>query len=989
MTVKFFKKPNTFKLSSSLSRLFFVFSISLISFFSYSQLSYAQGYVFLNKESNLELSLSATPVQESRPVDLTIKFRQGYLNASQQNSVKRISVYAVKSGIECEPSGSNCAKITVSNSQFTGDSTTVQLLIPARTYGDPGPNKLLQVEAGGFTDRSETAYIRFETTPATPGTENNSITPVVYDDSPTVNISSQNSSSRLAKFIADVIISILGIINELLFQVYQLLIAPLLQSVLSIRTYTDAFADVIYPGWEYLRNLANIFYIVSLVFIGLATIFRLEGYNYKHLLVSLIISALLVNFSLVIAQAVLGLADTVQNTFLPNSLIVVRNLGHKLMVEPYYNLLLDPSRSEYGALSSVTQMFFLLAISFGSFFVFGAIAVMLLVRVVVLWVLLMLSPVPYFGSILPFTKSLVKDWWGYFIRYAFFTPIIAFFLRVTNLIVENNSRVMSVLVQPGNQAGTTVFSQGAQAAWFVDIALRIGSNVLLLIFLFMGMSVASKLNIIGGDYFEKWGRNAAMLPFNRAGKYTGKAAGAAYDRTRYGYQSMLFNRLGKSDNKFAQTAYALLRPGLFLEAKKIDFEKDKTNLEKQSKAAALKIKRQSIFGRRRSEDPLALANEHLGESFLEEEYGEYTGNEGVEVDRFEALYKEALAGGTQGERAKLMLPAQIKRLASGHHINEAVARYAKLAGLGDGIELNYNKENLIGVLNHMQEKGILTEAINEDFQKKLGKIGYAENDIVSAELTASENGKTLLIRTRLNENSKKFEVIGSDIYRELHDFADKEGLDAKAIEELAQGKGVHFSKFEAGLATKKMRFNVEDYKNAQRYESKIRESQENLIKEDSAKLYRQWHESIFTRDPKTGKVVLNNAGEKIFTTLDNNSLFLFQRGTMTKKVKEWFKGFLEDEGNMKEQIREAIKRDAHAQGEAISEADLNMKTDEAVYNTYLGAMASIGGMQPKEIEDKYQKSGGKSGVPINLSDPTHKAEAEKHMQEMRKLLRLS
>src|SRR4051812_42198892 len=66
--------------------------------------------------------------------------------------------------------------------------------------------------------------------------------------------------------------------------------------------------------------------------IGLATLFRIEGYNYKQLLVKVILAALFVNFSLVIAQAVLGIADTLQNQFLPNSTEALNQLGGSLMV---------------------------------------------------------------------------------------------------------------------------------------------------------------------------------------------------------------------------------------------------------------------------------------------------------------------------------------------------------------------------------------------------------------------------------------------------------------------------------------------------------------------------------------------------------------------------------------------------------------------------------------------------------------------------------
>ncbi len=64
-----------------------------------------------------------------------------------------------------------------------------------------------------------------------------------------------------------------------------------------------------------MNQLCNIFFILALIIIAMATLFRIDSYKYRDLLVQLIIAALLINFSLVIAQAVLGLADTVQAQF--------------------------------------------------------------------------------------------------------------------------------------------------------------------------------------------------------------------------------------------------------------------------------------------------------------------------------------------------------------------------------------------------------------------------------------------------------------------------------------------------------------------------------------------------------------------------------------------------------------------------------------------------------------------------------------------------
>ena len=115
---------------------------------------------------------------------------------------------------------------------------------------------------------------------------------------------------------------------------FSVIVSPMLASLLSVRVYTDGFVNVIYPGWEILRNVCNIYFILAIIAIAMGTLFRVESYKFRHLLVQLIIAALTVNFSLIIGQAILGVADTVQNQFLPNNEQVINQLSRDLMPAP-------------------------------------------------------------------------------------------------------------------------------------------------------------------------------------------------------------------------------------------------------------------------------------------------------------------------------------------------------------------------------------------------------------------------------------------------------------------------------------------------------------------------------------------------------------------------------------------------------------------------------------------------------------------------------
>lgn len=85
-------------------------------------------------------------------------------------------------------------------------------------------------------------------------------------------------------------------------------------TVLSMGANLENF-KVIEEGWTIFRDLANIIIIFALLFIGITTILRLEKYNTKKLLSTLIIAALLINFSLFFAKVIIDTSNLLAANF--------------------------------------------------------------------------------------------------------------------------------------------------------------------------------------------------------------------------------------------------------------------------------------------------------------------------------------------------------------------------------------------------------------------------------------------------------------------------------------------------------------------------------------------------------------------------------------------------------------------------------------------------------------------------------------------------
>lgn len=319
-------------------------------------------------------------------------------------------------------------------------------------------------------------------------------------------VKDDNLTSKLFNFIRSVIAYIVLLLTGLIYYIFSFILVPVLVALLQIQAYRDTFVNFIYPGWVIIRNISNIFFIVALLWIGLRTLFQVDDASKsRSLIVRLILMALLVNFSLVIGQAIVGIADTVQAQFLPKDSTVVEALGQKLMVDPIITFRggaadkLDPvgNFTEDAFASDLPKAIVLLVLAVAAFFAFVALIAFIFVRLGMLWILYMLSPLAYVAQILPETQKFGKQWFTEFLRYAFVVPILAFFLNITALMAVTFSK------QSGDQAQVAgagrEYLLGHATAGIVEFAVTVMSHFIVLVFLFGGMVFAQRFGGVGSQ----------------------------------------------------------------------------------------------------------------------------------------------------------------------------------------------------------------------------------------------------------------------------------------------------------------------------------------------------------------------------------------------------------------------------------------------------------------------------------------------------------
>ncbi|MBI2054685.1 MAG: hypothetical protein HYT39_01145 [Candidatus Sungbacteria bacterium] len=117
----------------------------------------------------------------------------------------------------------------------------------------------------------------------------------------------------------DITCSILWAIDKLLYGIgYLILTIPAALFNGAIQINQSGFitsVEAVKIGWGVARDVANMFFIIILIIVALATIFDLETFNVKSVLPRLITIALLINFSLIIGVFVIDRANDLGQIF--------------------------------------------------------------------------------------------------------------------------------------------------------------------------------------------------------------------------------------------------------------------------------------------------------------------------------------------------------------------------------------------------------------------------------------------------------------------------------------------------------------------------------------------------------------------------------------------------------------------------------------------------------------------------------------------------
>lgn len=319
-------------------------------------------------------------------------------------------------------------------------------------------------------------------------------------------------------------------------------------------------------AWTVMRDIANVFLVFLVLFIGVATIVRATSYNSKRLLFQVILAALLVNFSLYFAKVVID----VTNLFAAQTYIMILKEGltdpitgkaamgdidpatcaksnqitplsydskcftigisgaiiNMLRIQSIYK---DASQSQatgQQASDIAWNLFYtnilgtiLLLILI---FIFLAVIVLFITRFITLVYLMIISPVA-FVSLVTGKFGFGATWWNQLLNNALFAPVYFLLLWVAVLVISRMMLVYMPVAGPGQQVYSAL-ALGNTSGFTLLIVFTVAAGLLI-----GALIAAKKLGVAGTNMATSFAGGvmfggAAWAWRNTGGRYSNRRA---------------------------------------------------------------------------------------------------------------------------------------------------------------------------------------------------------------------------------------------------------------------------------------------------------------------------------------------------------------------------------------------------------------------------------------------------------------------------------
>jgi hypothetical protein len=269
----------------------------------------------------------------------------------------------------------------------------------------------------------------------------------------------------IAKFFAVIFTFVSGLLAALSGLIMDYFLAYSINST----TYQDT-TGFITDSWTIVRDFTNIAFVFAFLFIGIALILDIDikGSNPRKLFANVILIALLMNFSLFFTRFVIDAGNILANVFYSNMTVnqstgggntiigtivstansaagggvMVRGVGVALSSRINTQSILGQAggTTDSPIVMYVFISFIVGVLNFGMVYIFIFVTFLFLLRIVMLWIYMIVSPIAFISTIIPggtnWSYIGFKNWSEGLINQSFLAPVFLFFMYIILRFLE-------------------------------------------------------------------------------------------------------------------------------------------------------------------------------------------------------------------------------------------------------------------------------------------------------------------------------------------------------------------------------------------------------------------------------------------------------------------------------------------------------------------------------------------------------------------------
>lgn len=296
-------------------------------------------------------------------------------------------------------------------------------------------------------------------------------------------------------------------------------------------------------AWGFVRDFFNLFFILIVVLIGLSVILGVSKFKDKSMLVKVALAAMLINFSKAITLFFIDMSQVFMRFF-------AEALGSELTAKfldlvRFGNLIGSGDFLENNLVYLVTIISVIIMTIVMAVMIFY-LAISLIIRMIAFWVLIILSPLAFFGMAMEGTKlgALKDDWVKNLISWCFYGPILLFFIWLALILVATIGS--AVQLEATNFSAEAMDSSGKGLGSFVvKLCGMLIPYITAIYLLFYGYDKAKSASTGAATRILSAG-SAKISQINNMAKKRGYGASFIAPKTRKGVQEGFKSRFENS-----------------------------------------------------------------------------------------------------------------------------------------------------------------------------------------------------------------------------------------------------------------------------------------------------------------------------------------------------------------------------------------------------------------------------------------------------------